>query len=186
MRHPDVGRQRPSALDIEEHPMKRTALVAGGCLMFAGQALAQSPPEPPPTGDFVNKVAVSDMFEIQSSELALQKKPDRDTKPFATQMIKDHSLTSKQLKALVSSGKVKADVPATLDPDHQKKLDELRGLDGKEFDQAYDKAQLEGHEEAVDLFRRYAQGGDNKDLKQWAAQTLPHLQHHLSMAEKLK
>jgi hypothetical protein len=80
----------------------------------------------------------------------------------------------------------KEDVPATLDPDHQKKLDELRGLDGKEFDQAYDKAQLEGHEEAVDLFRKYAPLGDNKDLKQWPAQTLPHLQHHLSMTEKLK
>ena len=131
------------------------------------------PSGPPPTDDFVNKVAVSDMFEIQSSQLALQKKPDRDTKPFATQMIKDHTATSKQLKALVSSGKVKADVPAALDADHQKKLDELRGLDGKEFDQAYDKAKLERHEKAVDLFRRYAQGGDNKDLKQWAAKYAP-------------
>jgi predicted outer membrane protein len=47
------------------------------------------------------------MFEIQSSQLALQKKPDRDTKPFVTQMIKDHTATSKQLKALVSSRKVR-------------------------------------------------------------------------------
>jgi hypothetical protein len=40
--------------------------------------------------DFVQKVAVSDMFEIQSSQLALDKKADRDTKPCAQKMMKDH------------------------------------------------------------------------------------------------
>jgi putative membrane protein len=62
----------------------------------------------------------------------------------------------------------------------------IRGLDGKQFDETYDKAQREGHEEAVELFRAYAQNGDNKDLRRWAAKTLPHLEHHLAMAEKLK
>ena len=81
---------------------------------------------------------------------------------------------------------MKAELPTAIDADHQRKLDELRGLNGKQFDEAYDKAQLEGHEEAVGLFRTYAQNGDNKDLKQWAAKTLPHLEHHLAMAEKLQ
>ncbi len=70
--------------------------------------------------------------------------------------------------------------------DHQKKLDELRGLDGKQFDQAYDQAQLQGHEEAVQLFEQYSRSGDNPDLKRWAAKTLPHLKQHLAMARKLK
>ena len=166
--------------------MRATALLAGACLMFAAHAHAQSPSNPPSTSDFVNKVVDSDMFEIQSSEIALQKHPDRDTRPFAAKMIKDHSKASEQLKSLVSSGRVKAEVPTAIDADHQRKLDELRGLNGKQFDEAYDKAQLGGHEEAVDLFRAYAQNGDNKDLRRWAAKTLPHLEHHLAMAEKLK
>jgi putative membrane protein len=166
--------------------MRATALLASACLMFATYAHAQSPSNPPSTNDFVNKVADSDMFEIQSSEIALQKHPDRDTRPFAAKMVKDHTKTSEQLKSLVSSGKVKAEIPTAVDGNHQKKLDELRGLNGKQFDQAYDKAQLEGHEEAVDLFRAHAQNGDNKHLKRWAEKTLPHLEHHLAMAEKLK
>jgi putative membrane protein len=166
--------------------MKTTAMLAGVCLMLATPVHAQSPSHPPSTNDFVNKVADSDMFEIQSSELALQKHPDRDTRPFASKMVKDHSKTSKQLQSLVSSGKVKAELPTAIDADHQRKLDELRGLNGKQFDEAYDKAQLKGHEEAVGLFRDYAQNGDNKDLKRWAAKTLPHLEHHLAMAEKLQ
>lgn len=166
--------------------MRAAALLASACLIFAAHAQAQSPSNPPSTNDFVNKAADSDMFEIQSSEIALQKHPDRDTRPFAAKMVKDHTKTSKQLKSLVSSGTVKAEVPTTIDGDHQKKLDELRGLDGKQFDETYDKAQREGHEEAVELFRAYAQNGDNKDLRRWAKKTLPHLEHHLAMAEKLK
>src|SRR3954464_11916301 len=45
--------------------------------------------------------------------------------------------------------------------------------------------QQQAHQEAVDLFSRYSQGGDNNDLKAWAAKTLPHLREHLTMAQKL-
>jgi putative membrane protein len=37
----------------------------------------------------------------------------------------------------------------------------------------------------VSLFERYANGGDNPDLKAWAGKTLPALKHHLEMAQKL-
>jgi len=166
--------------------MRTTAMLAVACLTFAVSAHARSPSNPPSTNEFVNKAADSDMFEIQSSKLALQKHPDQDTRPFASKMIKDHTKTSKQLQSLVSSGKVKAELPTTIDADHQRKLDDLRALNGKQFDEAYDKAQLEGHEEAVDLFRTYSQNGDNGSLKRWAAKTLPHLEQHLAMAEKLQ
>jgi hypothetical protein len=33
------------------------------------------------TNEFVTKVAISDMMEIQSSQLALGRQPDVDTKP---------------------------------------------------------------------------------------------------------
>jgi predicted outer membrane protein len=39
--------------------------------------------------------------------------------------------------------------------------------------------------DAVSLFERYAQGGDNAKLKDWAGKTLPALQHHLQMAEQM-
>ena len=52
--------------------MKRTLILAVGCGIFASVAFAQTPPAGAPSAqDFVNKVAVSDMFEIQSSQIAL-------------------------------------------------------------------------------------------------------------------
>ena len=86
--------------------MKKTLILAVGCGLFASVAFAQTPPAGAPSAqDFVNKVAVSDMFEIQSSQIALAKQADADTKPFAEKMVQDHQKTSSELKALVDSGK---------------------------------------------------------------------------------
>jgi putative membrane protein len=137
------------------------------------------------TAEFVKKVAISDMFEIESSKLA-QQKADAESKTFAAKMVTDHSKTSAELKSMVQSGKVKAELPTALDDDHKKKLDELQSASGQQFDDKYDQMQKHAHHEAVMLFERYAQNGDNAELKQWAAKTLPALKEHHSMAEKLK
>jgi predicted outer membrane protein len=96
--------------------MKRS-IIALGCVLLAGPALAQSVGEKtgvnstlgiaPTTADFVKEVAISDMFEIQSSQLA-QDKGNAPEKSFASRMITDHTKTSGELKGLVSSGKVQA------------------------------------------------------------------------------
>ena len=54
------------------------------------------------------------MFEIESSKLA-RERADQAGKTFAARTIKDHTEISDELKALVSSGKVKASLPAALD-----------------------------------------------------------------------
>jgi putative membrane protein len=174
--------------------MKRSIIVLG-CVLLAGPALAQSAGEKtgvnsmlgisPTTADFVKEVAISDMFEIQSSQLA-QDKGNAAEKTFASQMVTDHTKTSTELKEMVSSGKVKADVPAALDSSTQSKLDKLKGESGDDFSSDYDSDQVSGHKDAVSLFERYAKGGDNADLKDWAGKTLPTLRHHLEMAQGLK
>jgi putative membrane protein len=77
--------------------MKRALAGIAVCTLLTGQAVAQSAPS---TAEFVKKVAMSDMLEIQSSKLVAPK-ADADTKPFAERMIKDHTKTSSELKALV-------------------------------------------------------------------------------------
>jgi putative membrane protein len=166
----------------EEDRMKLFASMLIPALFWGGAALAQGRVS---TEDFVKKVALSDMTEIQSSQLALSRSPDADTKPFAEKMVKDHQQTSAELKSLVDSGKVHATLPTALDTEHQKMLDALKGMQGKQFDKAYDRMQVEAHEQAVALFEEYARSGDNPDLKSWAMETLPRLQEHLAMAKRL-
>ena len=138
----------------------------------------------PSTKDFVMIAAMSDMFELESSRMA-ENKGDAAAKTFASQMIVAHTKTSDDLKNLVSSAKIDAAIPAKLDDTHQKKIDRLTAANGADFNKMYRSDQVDAHKEAVSLFKRYADGGDNPQLKAWAAKTLPDLQNHLKMAEDL-
>ncbi len=173
--------------------MKREIIVALAVLI-AAPAFSQSAAEKtgvnslvgvaPKTADFVKEAATSDMFEIASSKLALQRGDDA-TKAFAQQMVTDHQKTTDELKALVSSGKVKAPLPTAMSSSQQSMMKTLNGLNGARFNQRYHSDQVKAHKNAVDLFKRYAEGGDNADLKAWAAKTRPALEHHLQMAKDL-
>jgi putative membrane protein len=149
--------------------------------LLAGPAFGQSAAS---TADFVNIVAITDVFEVESSKLALEKKIAAD-QAFAQRMVHDHTQTTEQLKRLIDTGAVKAPLPSGLDEQHKQMLEKLRGENGPDFSKDYNRMQLAGHKQAVALFEAYAKTGDNAALKSWAAKTLPHLQEHLAMAEKL-
>lgn len=173
--------------------MKKIILTAA-LLMLSTSAFAQSAAEStgvnslvgvaPKTEDFVTEAATSDMFEIASSKLAVER-ADPATKAFAAQMITDHTKTSMDMKQLVDSGKVKAAIPAAMTSSQKDMLDKLNGLQGDDFNKQYHSDQVSAHKDAVDLFKRYGEGGDNADLKSWAAATRPTLEHHLMMAQDL-
>jgi putative membrane protein len=167
-------------------------LIAGGIL--AAPAYAQSVGEKtgvnsalgitPTTPDFVREAAMSDMFEIQSSQLAAQKSDDPAAKTFAQKMITDHTKTTSEMKSMMSSGKLKGVEPPTgMAPSQQSMLDKLKGMNGRDFTKQYYDDQVTAHKDAVSLFERYAKGGDNDELKAWANKTLPTLQDHLKMAQ---
>jgi len=175
--------------------MCKYALV-GICLLFAASAQAQGIGErsgvnsvlgvSPSTQDFVTEAAMGDMLEIETGKLAQQHASDPKVKQFANQLVTDHQTTTDELKALVENGKVKANVPTSMDRSHQGKFDKLKSLSGANFDNEFDDMQRSAHTDATSLFERYAKGGENNDLKAFALKHLPTLQHHLKMAEDLK
>ena len=165
-----------------------------GAMLFSTAAAAQSAGEKtgvnsvlgvaPKTADFVKEVAMSDMLEIESGKIA-QQKGNGPEKKFAEQMITDHTKTSSELKSMANSSNLKADIPTALDSSSQSKLQKLRDAKPENFASQYDPMQVSAHKDAVSLFERYAKGGDDPKLKDWAAKTLPALQHHLEMAQEM-
>ena len=137
----------------------------------------------PKTEDFIKEAATSDMLEIDAAKIAEQK-GNADEKQFAQQMITDHTKTSSELKGLVPAD-TKSALPTGLDDSSQKKLDKLRDTKSEDFAGQYDPMQVSAHKDAVSLFERYAKGGEDPKLKDWAGKTLPTLQHHLEMAQAL-
>jgi putative membrane protein len=175
--------------------MRKFAIsVAAVSLLACAPVLAQSVGEKtgvnsaldisPTTADFVKEAATSDMLEIEAAKIA-ETKGNADEKKFAAQMVTDHSKTTSELKGLVDSGAVKAQLPASLDSASQKKLDKLKDAKTDNFASEYDPMQVSAHKDAVSLFERYSKKGENAKLKDWAGKTLPTLQHHLEMAQAM-
>ena len=105
-------------------------------------------------------------------------------KAFSTQMIADHTKTSADLKAMVPA-EAKAAIPTALDNSSQSKIDKLKNAKPDDFSSEFDSMQVSAHKDAVSLFERYAKGGEDPKLKEWAGKTLPALRHHLEMAQSL-
>lgn len=142
------------------------------------------------TGDaaFVEKAAVAGLFEIETSQLALQRATKPELKEFAQMMVTDHTAANNELKDLIGSGQVTdvTHVPNALDADHQAKLEALKAAaNGPAFDAKYHELQLQGHKDAVALFEAQSTRGDHANLKDWATKTLPKLKEHLSRIEAI-
>jgi putative membrane protein len=139
----------------------------------------------PSTPDFVQKAAMSDMYEVQAGKLAAEKGQSDAVKQFAQQMVDAHTKTTEALTGIVKSKNIKVDLPSALDSTHQKLIDDLNSASAQDFDKTYAKQQVDAHQQAIDLFKKYAAQGDDADVKQFAAKTLPTIEHHLDEAKKL-
>ena len=128
---------------------------------------------------------MSDMYEVQAGKLAAEKGQSDVVKQFGQQMVDAHTKTTEELTGIVKSKNIKVDLPANLDAKHQKLIDDLNSASAQDFDKTYAKQQVDGHQEAVHLFKKYAAKGDDADVKQFAEKTLPTIEHHLDEAKKL-
>jgi putative membrane protein len=135
--------------------------------------------------DYVTNAALGDMYEIESSKLALEKAQSPEVKKFAQQMVTDHTATTKKLKDTVAQANLSLSPPAALDARRQGMIDNLKSASGADFDRAYLDQQTAAHREALTLHSGFAQDGDNDALKKLAAKTAPRIQHHLDMVKQL-
>lgn len=130
---------------------------------------------------FVDVATQSDATEIATAKMAMTQSQDKDVKSFARHMRMDHMKLSMALKASAPH-----DVTLPKDNADPAVLDSLKGLKGKEFDQAYIKqVGVAGHQKAVAAFQDEASNGTNPALKKAASKALPTIEGHLRMGQAL-
>lgn len=167
--------------------MKRFLLTATLLAAASGAAFAAAAPSNN-SRDFVKKAAVTDMFEVESSKLALEKSKNEAIRNFATQMIEDHTKSTGDLKDALGEAELDADklLPKDLDAKHAGLMDRLKAAEGTAFENLYLMAQNDGHTAAVQLFSAYSKTGDNPKLKAFAGKTLPVIEGHKDHVKNLK
>lgn len=114
---------------------------------------------------FLAMAAQSDQNEIALSKVASEKATIPAVKSFAQKMVTEHTKMTATMKPFAESWGLTP--PSGPDADHQKLLDKLNGLSGKDFDKEYISDMVDDHGKALDAFTSEAK--DTKDVKFRAA-----------------
>lgn len=156
----------------------------------AGSSMPMNPGVSPLSGtsatDYVKMAADSDMFEIQSSKLALMRSKRDDVKSYAKQMIADHTMTSKALMAGLKNNDRTIARPSTkLSAENSAKLALLKKAPKASFDDLYLQQQVAAHQTAWALHKGYSLDGTDATLKQIASTAVPVIERHLGHAQQM-
>ena len=132
---------------------------------------------------FSVEAASGGLMEVQAGELAEKKAQNAKVKEYAAMLVKDHSKTNDELKALATSKNIT--LPSAPGEEHQKNIDKLAEKSGKEFDKDYIEHMISDHKTDIDAFEKASANCKDPDLKAFATKTLPTLKSHLATAESI-
>lgn len=133
---------------------------------------------------FATQAAAGGMAEVAFGKVVLTKSSNDKIKSFADMMVNDHSKVNEELQSLALTKNIS--LPTALDEDHQKKMDELNKMTGRDFDKAYVKMMVDGHQKTLDLMEKEAKDGKDADLKAFAAKTTTAVKTHLDLIKKIE
>ncbi len=166
-------------------------LMAGSGLALATSTASNAPAASSADGmtdidraSFVKAVSSANLFEIETSTLALEKSTSDRVKDAARMIIKDHTSAGKAFSVIL---KAQGDMTRPkLSPHHEAVLNELKATKRAGFDARYIEVQTTAHEEAIALFTTYAAKPDDVALGAFATKTLPALKTHLEAVKRLQ
>src|SRR5215217_1718624 len=101
-----------------------------------GNALAdnEAAPAAAPTGqEYATRAAASDLYEIQSSEMAADRAKSGDVKALARMLIADHEKSTADLKTAAAKAQPPIDVAPSLDAEGQSNIEALRSAPDSDF-----------------------------------------------------
>ena len=133
---------------------------------------------------FVEEAAHGGAAEVEMGKLASQKADNPSVKQFGQRMVQDHEQANQKLMAAMK-GKTDGELPTKPNEKQQKEMQELQGMSGGKFDQAYMRTMIQDHVKDVEEFQRASKEAKDPEVKRFAEQTLPILQEHLKMARQV-
>ncbi len=162
------------------------ALAACSATTMGGDGPAEMAADATPSDalGYVSMAGSSDLYEIESSRLALQRGSSAGVRQFAQMMIDHHTMTTQQVMQAARAAGM-SPPPPTLLPPHRALLDELQPANGSDFDRMYLRQQRMAHRMALALHQNYARSGDTAQLRQTAATAVPIIQRHIDALKGL-
>lgn len=130
---------------------------------------------------FVLEAGLAGIMEIKTGELAMTNASSAQVRELAQTMIADHTLNNEELKAFADRKNMF--FPSEMNKMQQKAYYKLSKLQGTAFDKKYTKCLKKAHKKAICKYKKASKKATDPELKSWAAQKLPQLEHHLEMVK---
>jgi len=130
---------------------------------------------------YLTQNAQTNLAEITVGQLAAERAGDASIRQTAQQIVADHQQALSQLQTV--AGSVGFTLPTEPNAMQQQQAQQLQGLSGTAFDEAYVPAQIEGHQMSVQHTQQEISSGSNQQLIDFATTYLPVAQDHLQMLQ---
>jgi putative membrane protein len=152
-----------------------TSTVPGG-MMYGARVITEA--------TFLAEAASSSQMEVQLAQLALDRSAHPEVKTFARMLLDHHTKANKELMDLAAG--MNMTLSGTLLPEHQKIVDKLSKLTGREFDKKYMDDLEEVHEQDIALYEVISNKAPTTSIRAFAIRTLPVLRTHEHQADELE
>jgi len=134
---------------------------------------------------FLINVSKSNRAEVALAAIALSTSSNDSVKMFANMMVLDHTTAQTNLTKLRDSVSSTVNLSDSLDADQIAMRDSLLMLSGKTFDSTYIAGKVRAHQKTLGIFDAETSGGQNAQVKNFAANNRPVIQSHLNMADSI-
>jgi len=162
--------------------MLRTYLSAALVLSLAGFiGAATQDSDKKGDRDFVKMTAENGLTEIKLGQLAQDHSSSETIKKYGQRVMADHTKMNKELMQIAKS--LDMTLPEKLDKKRQDQVDKLSKIKGADFDRAYVKDMISGHQEAIMKYEMEVKNSKNAEVKAWAEKWLPTVREHLKLAQ---
>jgi putative membrane protein len=162
-------------------PLMAADMQAGQVINLDAPADTQGGTVGKPVDDlaFVKQATESGRKEVAAARDALPQLKNPQLKRIAEMLVSDHSNANARLSKIAEAKGWPVPAPSAAAPP-------APGTSSSDFDSKWTAEMIAGHERSVALYRAQAQGGEDKDLRKYASDTLPTIEHHLSELRSLQ
>lgn len=136
-------------------------------------------------GGFVTALAVSDMYELQSADIAMAKSSTAGIDELAGMIKTDHTASTAKLEALAPTEAADVTLPTALDERRQGLIDNLNAATPADFDRVYLTQQVAAHNEALTLLNGFQDHSETPGLAALATEIIPKVTMHRNQAQQM-
>ncbi len=146
-----------------------------------GMALNSS--RAPGVREFVSKAASADMMAVTLRRIAAERAVSDEVRRLAVKTLADHTASGRQITAVAENNNI--GMPRDLDREDNSEARHLSKFHGPPFDRAYIEYMLRDQQEEIEMFKKEARYGRDRDLRNYARKNLPALEDHFLMTRQI-